>query len=69
MKQKIRLKMLELNKVKVWDNKGIPWSEARREAQKSVVIKPRPKIKPIKMNGKEYHPNWHENKKIHLSEG
>ena len=60
---KDKIKNARAKQGKVWDNKGIPWSEARREAQKSVVIKPRPKIKPIKMNGKEYHPNWHEIRK------
>lgn len=43
--------------------KSKPWSKARREAQKFVVIKPRPRTKSIIMRGKEYHPNWREIRK------
>ena len=37
--------------------KGVPWSEARRRAQK---VRTRPVIK----NDREYHPLWHEIRRI-----
>lgn len=47
-------------------NKGKSWSEARREAQKLVTLKPRekrPKNKPVLVGGKPYNPNWNEIRK------
>jgi hypothetical protein len=57
-KEKLSQKHKGLN---IW-LKGKPWSEVRRKAQEKFI--PKPKIKPIKINNKEYDPNWHEIRKI-----
>ena len=66
--EKAKKKISLANKGCVPWNKGVPqpWSEARRNAQQFVKHKSNKKPiskKPIRMNGKEYDPNWHEIRK------
>lgn len=40
--------------------KGIPWTEDRKKAQLLYIPKPRKNV----LNGREYHPFWHEIRKL-----
>lgn len=60
-KDKIR-KHIHITLIGNTRTKGKPWSENRRKAQ--LLVPKKPKTKPVKLNGKEYHPLWHELRKL-----
>ncbi len=64
MSDECKAKISCANLGKQYSSKGRMWSKARREAQKSIVRTRKLNPKPIIKNGKEYHPYWHNIRKV-----
>lgn len=56
---RLKIKNARIGQINIKGPKGKPWSEERKKAQKVNL-----RTKPVIISGKEYHPLWHELRKI-----